>query len=655
MLLILGSILLLSIIQIQGHDYHNYYEHYCDGNYYTSPTKFYFCHYLKTTTESETVPFPTISECKTCKELLKRITWNSHSEKAVENLLDYTTKHFCENVKRSTKVECQSKLNEYKPKMKEFLVKIMKNGKFCEVLLKCAEKKDVLFTTYFTEYTTDWTDFYSMPFFEYFFNRENYSEDFYPYHFFNYFYHYQDNEHPTYYHQYFYETPHTENHMFPHEYFQYFYKNKTTNYFPHQFFHEYFFNNQYTSPTFNHNNFYDYFFTDEYHGFFERDQKPSEKFCNRCENIPESKFLKWAKSVDIKMLTDAGYKVMCSELNTTESERCREIISHIGTVILHELENVLSVKNVCYKIYRCPMNLETTNEMHSFYYDTFDFTRQTSKRCEVCKAFSDVFSSGIDRDLFEEMVVDQFEKVYCNKLFPKKEHMCKKFLKNELPNILNKLRVSIHRDYLCNSTCNGKLSKDWIVSFTEHFFTNEDKKCPACKYVSKILKSLIRSSGFKAAVIRSFQQTQCKTLFLATKECVNFIFREYNGIVKNMTTTIEENRLCRPYCNKKDNIVILPWTQYFDKSQSSCELCEDLIDDLEELNPSLTTIESDLERLCKSRTGTENQYCTSLLAQYKTQIKTLIINNRPKDEICRTINQCFTNPKFYGIFESYFL
>nr|ARM37838.1 putative surfactant B-associated protein [Schmidtea mediterranea] len=154
------------------------------------------------------------------------------------------------------------------------------------------------------------------------------------------------------------------------------------------------------------------------------------------------------------MLTDAGYIAMCSNMKSTEKEKCREMILHVGRVILHKLESVLSVKSICHQIYRCPMNIEMKTEDFTFYEKPHP--KKPTKQCEVCSLITNVYSNAMDKDIFEKYVVEIFQMKYCNKLFPKKENECKKFLKNELPNILNKIRVSLHKNYLCNLTCNAK-------------------------------------------------------------------------------------------------------------------------------------------------------------------------------------------------------
>jgi hypothetical protein len=627
------SICIFLVVQAQGYEYSSrYFEHYCSGDYARDPSRVFFCQYFLVPNGVSRMSIPTIDECVSCKKFLERITWNQHTEKAVENLLTYTTNHFCEKIKRTTQVECKRVLTKYRPQMRSFLTKIMQNGTFCEILLKCHEKRGIWFMSYFHDFNVDFMSFYPMQFFEYFFNIENYSKDFYPYYFFSYFYKHQ------------YED------FFPYSDFEYFFKDAVYdehfsiyNYEPYQYF-DYFFNNQ-TMHFKSHD--FDLF------SFFASKPNNNGTFCSQCVNIPDTQFQRWLQSIDLKRFTEVGYETFCGEQK--DSKQCVLIITQIVLYLKAALETSVTKETICYRMFRCPRDIQpVVNQEFHFFSDFFHFGNKPEvSKCTFCESVSEVFQEGIKSPEFHRYVVNEFEKTYCNKIFSDKAQ-CEQFLNNELENVMKKVLTAIENRQLCRLNCDDLRNVAIRPEFYEYFFNSNDRSCLVCKAISQLLKKQITSRDFERAVYHKFEVEKCKTLFPENSQCVDFLNRNFLTTASNISKALDEHEICNSSCKARNDIMYFPFRSYYEKPQNNCAVCEDLIGELINYKPDNTNIESIMENLCLLFPATKAEYCTEIITQYKTQIKELVIAHKSKNEVCQTINQCSSNPEFFDFFKTFF-
>jgi len=631
MLFAIYSICIFLVVQTQSYQYPStYFDQYCSGDYANDQSRVFFCQYFMSPNGISRMSIPTSDECGTCSKFLERITWNQHTEKAVENLLTYSTNHFCEKIKRSTQAECKRVLTKYRPQMKSFLTKIMKNGTFCEILLKCKERRGMWFMSYFTEFNFDSMSFYPMQFFEYFFNLENYSRDFYPYHFFNYFYKHQFEE------------------FFPYSDFEYFYKDQVHdqyfNYYdykPYEFF-DYFFKNQSRQ-------FKSYEF--DFFNFFESRPIQNETFCSHCANIPDVEFQRWLQSIDLKRFTEVGFETVCREQK--QNKHCVLMITQIVLYLRAALEKTVSKDTVCYRMFRCPRDSQpAVNQEFQYFPEIFQYRPETNK-CAVCHSMSEVLQKGVQSLQFHKYIVNEFEQTYCNKIFSDKAQ-CEKFLNYELQNLMKKVVATIQKRQLCKLSCDGQRNVDIEYEFYDYFFNSNDKNCKVCQTISQLLKNLVKSKGFERAVYHLFEVERCNTLFPEKQQCADFLNRNYYQTVANISQALNEQVICKSSCKERNNIMYYPMEHYYKNPQNNCVLCEHLIKQVVDYKPDNTNIESIMENICQLWPETKVDYCTGLVFHYKLQIKELVLAHKSEKEICETINQCSPSSEYFDFFKSFF-
>jgi len=505
----------------------------------------------------------------------------------------------------------------------------MKNGTFCEILLKCKEKREMWYMPYFMEFYVDSMSFYPMQFFEYFFNIENYSKDFYPYHFFHYFFKHQYDD------------------FFPYSDFEYFYRDEVHNqyfnyydYKPYEFFDYFFYNQSRHFPSYE----FDFF---SYH-----ESKPNETFCNHCVNTPDTKFQEWLQSIDLKRFTEVGVETICGKQN--QNKECVLMITQIAINLKEALEKSVSKDTICYTMFRCPRDVQPViNQEFHFFSDSFKF-RPEGNKCAVCHTMSDVFQSGIKSMKFHRYIVAEFENTYCNKIFSKKAQ-CERFLNYELGNLMKKIVSAIEKRQLCKWSCDDWRNIKIESEFYEYFLNSNDKSCHVCKIVSQLLKKLINSKSFENAVYHSFEVEKCKTIFPGKSECAAFLEKNYFKTVANMSQGLGENAICKSSCKEeRNNLMYFSFDSYHEKPQNNCVVCQDLIGELISYKPDNTNIESIMENLCFLWPSKKAEYCTGLITQYKNQIKELVFAHKTKQEVCETINQCSPSSEYFDFFKSFY-
>ncbi|XP_036354761.1 prosaposin isoform X2 [Octopus sinensis] len=371
--------------------------------------------------------------------------------------------------------------------------------------------------------------------------------------------------------------------------------------------------------------------------------------CSVCESfIIGAEKLKENK-IEMKKI---GYYMdsMCSYFKGAEIQKtCQKNVVEFLPELFKLLEFGMNTKSICHTLDFCQegrfaLDLKAFNSKHGITTTVTTTTQVTNsttespdkKMCNDCKVFFTDVRQRMTSNAVVHNIENAFDKEVCPYLGPFEGIVCKEYVGDYVPLIMQQLSMYIAPEFLCSLLTFCPMSKEAAISqLMESIVHNNNLKdeCKNCKMFLEKIKEDLTANTTTQELQNILKKEVCSHLG-EYKEMCELVVENYAGlIVTDLVEKINSSVVCHDIGVCSTQILIQAVADHFSKMKFStanpfqeateCEMCKVLLKELhtvvedKHVQQQITDFISN--EVC-SRLGDMKSSCLQLVMEYKPLI-----------------------------------
>ncbi|XP_074648492.1 uncharacterized protein LOC141903971 [Tubulanus polymorphus] len=374
-----------------------------------------------------------------------------------------------------------------------------------------------------------------------------------------------------------------------------------------------------------------------------RQQTPvAQPTCNVCEQVMkelESLLPTNATEAQVKSFLDKS----CTLLPEVESQRqCTQIVNTYNNEVIQMIKSKLLPRQICAALKLCPVAAadgKTTPNRES----SLKFTplKAPSARCDLCKFAFQVAKVMFDNKKSQAEITAFLKKELCAKLGPEQQ-ACNSLVDKNGNLIMQLLANNVDPEQICKAIgfC------PFATKPSQTVMSQRSAQCVTCEFVTKTLIGMLTKNASEQQIVRALGSVCTLMPKTVRAECQSYVTTYAPALIQLLASDNEPQQICTflgvcsPAVKKHQ-----PTRQQTPVAQPTCNVCEQVMKELESLLPTNAT-ETDIvaafNRVCALQPMTISAECTDFVNQYGTLVIQLLVDGFAPVVVCKELGLCPT-------------